>query len=132
DSLADGPREVAQAAAIVGRRFSRRVLNRVLQRDDLDESLAALLRADVIREAGGTGDREYVFRHGLFQDAALSTLTAATREQMYARVAAAVEDVFADSHDGHLEMLAHYYAQSRDLPKSLHFLELAGEKAAAL
>src|SRR5262249_29644528 len=63
---------------------------------------------------------------------ALSTLTSTSREQFYARVAVAVEDVFADSHDGHLEMLAHYYAQSRDLPKSLHYLEQAGEKAAAL
>ena len=29
DSLDEGPREVAQAAAIVGRRFSRRILDRL-------------------------------------------------------------------------------------------------------
>jgi hypothetical protein len=47
-------------------------------------------------------------------------------------VAAAVEEVNRESVDDHLERLAHYYAQSDDLPKALAYLERAAARAEAL
>ena len=74
----------------------------------------------------------YTFKHGLLQEAALSTLTPVRREELYGRVAAVLEELYAGSREEHLEELAYYYARSRDLPKALDYLERAGDRAASL
>jgi predicted ATPase len=91
-----------------------------------------LLRADIIRELRRYPGLEYTFKHGLMQEAALSTLPPATRRELYGRVAAAYEELFADSVDEHLPRLAHYYALSRDHAKALAYLERAAERAGGL
>src|SRR6185437_997359 len=74
----------------------------------------------------------YTFKHGLLHEAALSTLTPARRQELYGSVAAVFEELYAASRDVNLEMLAYYYARSRDFAKACRYLELAGEKAASL
>jgi hypothetical protein len=44
----------------------------------------------------------------------------------------AFEQLCGDSLDTHLERLAHYYSRSDELPKALHYLERAGDKALEL
>jgi class 3 adenylate cyclase len=132
DRLPPGARRLVQVAAVVGRSFAVRVLERVMGRSDLEDDLAILLRADLIREFRRFPELEYTFKHGLLQDAAVSTLPPKVRRELYGQVAAAVEAVFSDTIDEHLDVLAHYYARSHDLPKALGYLERAGERAAAL
>jgi class 3 adenylate cyclase len=132
DRLPPETRRLVQVAAVIGRSFAVRVLERVTGRSDLEEDLAVLLRADLIREFRRYPELEYTFKHGLLQDAALSALPPKARQELYGRVAGAVEAVFSDTIDEHLDVLAHYYARSRDLPKALGYLERAGERAAAL
>ena len=132
DRLPEGPRRLAQAAAAIGRTFSVRVLERIGASGDVHDDLAVLLRAEIVRELRRYPELECTFKHGLLQDAALSTLTPARRRELYGRVAAAVEEVNRESVDDHLERLAHYYAQSDDLPKALAYLERAAARAEAL
>ena len=47
-------------------------------------------------------------------------------------MAAVFEELYAGSRDDYLEVLAHYYARSKNLPKTLEYLERAGERVAAL
>jgi predicted ATPase len=132
DRLPDEARRLAQVAAVVGRTFPALVLQRASETPDFDESLSVLLRAQFIRELQRDPQLVYIFKHGLLQEAALSTLTPARREELYGKVAAVFEEVYAGSRDEHLEILAHYYARSRDYAKALEYLELAGEKAVSL
>jgi predicted ATPase len=132
DRLAPAARQLTLTAAIVGRRFPRRVLEHLAVDDDLSDELAELLRAGVIRDARRYPEREYAFRHGLLREAALSMLPPPRRRELYGSVAAAVEMLYADSLDEHLELLAHYYRRSDDLPKALDYLERAAERAVAL
>jgi len=81
----------------------------------------------VIRELRRYPEVEYTFKHGLLQEAALSTLPPATRRDLYAQVAAAYEELFPT--EDHLPRLAHYSALSRDHPKALAYLERAAERA---
>jgi class 3 adenylate cyclase len=131
DRLPPEPRRLIQVAAVIGRTFPERVLDRVAAPADLAGELAVLLRAGLIREHRRFPEFEYTFRHGLLQEAALSTIPPAARQERYGEVAAAFEEVFSGSIGDHLEVLAHYYAQSRDLAKALDYLERAGEKAVA-
>jgi predicted ATPase len=91
-----------------------------------------LLRADIIREFRRYPELEYTFKHGLLQEAALSTLVPATRRELYGRVAAAYEEIFSGLIEEHLPRLAHYYALSRDHSRALAYLERAAERASSL
>ena len=124
DRLAEGPRTLAKTAAAVGRTFPVRVLTHVSGKD-VTEELAALLRSEVVRELRRYPDFECVFTHGLLQEVALSTLTPAGRRDLYEHIAAAFEEIYAGSLDEHLERLAHYHAQSGNLPKALEYAERA-------
>lgn len=105
DRLPPEARRLLQVAAVIGRTFAFRVLQRAAGREDLDRDLAVLLRATLIREAQRYPELEYTFRHGLLQEAALSTLPAPDRRELEGRVARAYEAVFPN-HDEHLETLA--------------------------
>ncbi len=129
DRLSEGARRFAQVAAVVGRTFPVRVVERVAG-SDVSADLAALLRADVVRERQRYPELECVLRHGLVQDAALSTLTPARRRELYGRVGAAFEELFAGRLDDQLERLAHYYAQADDPSRAREYLERAAKQAA--
>jgi class 3 adenylate cyclase len=132
DNLTSSARQVAQMAAIVGRAFSYSVLGRVHPSELLEGDLNVLASAGVIRERRRYPELEYSFTHGLLREAALSTLTRSSRRELYGRVAAAFEELFADSLEEHLELLAHYYGRSDNLPKALEYLERAAEGAVRL
>jgi DNA-binding SARP family transcriptional activator/class 3 adenylate cyclase len=124
DRLATGPRHLAQVAAAVGRTFPVDVLERVVG-DDVGADLSSLFRTEIARELHRYPEFECAFTHGLLQEAALSTLTATGRRDLYARVARAFEDVYAGALDAHVERLAHYHAQAGNLPQALEYAERA-------
>jgi class 3 adenylate cyclase len=122
DRLSEGARQLAPAAAAIGRTFPVSVLEKVSE-GDVGESLTELLRAEIVREVRRYPVFECSFTHGLLQDAALSTLTAARKRALYAAIAGAFESLYADSLEDHLERLAHYHAQAGNLPKALEYAE---------
>jgi DNA-binding SARP family transcriptional activator/class 3 adenylate cyclase len=124
DRLATGPRHLAQIAAAVGRTFPVAVLEHVAG-DDTAADLASLFRTEIVRELSRYPELECAFTHGLVQEAALSTLTATGRRDLYARVAHAYEELYAHALDEHVERLAHYHAQAGNLPKALEYAERA-------
>lgn len=132
DRLPPEARTLVQVAAAIGREFPVRVLQRVTGTDGMEGHVAVLLRADIIREFRRYPELEYTFKHGLLQEAALSTLPPATRRELYGRVAAAYEEIFSGSIEEHLPRLAHYYALGRAHSKALVYLERAAERAASL
>lgn len=131
DRLADAPRRLAQVAAVLGREFPISILEHVAG-DSTQDDLAALLRAEIVRELRRYPELVCGFRHGLLQEAALSSLTPARRRELYGAVAASVEEVYEGALDDHFERLAHYHAQSGDVPTARDYLERAAARADAL
>jgi class 3 adenylate cyclase len=132
DALPEEGRRLAQLSAVIGRSFLQRILEQVSGTGDVEAELTALVRADVIRELRRYPEPEYIFRHGLLQQASLSTLPPRRRRALHGAVAAAFESVFAACLDDHLEVIAHHYARSDNPVKALDYLDRAGERAAAL
>jgi predicted ATPase len=130
DRLPQGARRLAQIGAVVGRTFPVRVVAHVAQTEDWQQDLAVLLRSEIVREVRRYPEFESAFKHGLIQEAALSTLPPARRRELYARVASTFEELYASVLDDHLERLAHYHAQADNPRKALEYLERAGGNAA--
>jgi class 3 adenylate cyclase len=110
DRLPKTSRHLVQVAAMVGRTFPVSVIARATSTNDVRADLAPLLQGEIVREVNRYPEFECAFKHVLFQEAALSTLTPARRKDLNRRVAAAFEEVYGDSLDDHLERLAYYNA----------------------
>jgi predicted ATPase len=128
DRLGAGPRRLAQIAAVLGREFPVSVLEHVAGEGTADD-LAELLRAELVREVRRYPELVCAFRHGLLQEAALSSLTPGRRRELFGSVATAFEELQAGSLDDHLEGLAHYHAQSGNITQAIAYLGRAAVRA---
>ena len=132
DRLPPEARAVIQAAAVVGREFHVEQVQRVLGQSDLSEQLAVLLRAEIIREVHRYPDLVCAFRHGLLQQAAVSSLTPARMRELCERVAANLEETTDSLLDDNLERLAYYYYRSANQAKALNYLQRAAQRAQSM
>ena len=73
----------------------------------------------------------YLFKHALVQDAAYSTLLRGRRQELHARVAAALETHFADLVERQPELLAHHLTSAGDTERAVDQWLTAGRHAAA-
>ena len=99
---------------MIGRTFPGVLLERVADTGASTGSRPHLVRAGIVRELRRYPELVCALGHGLLHEAALSTLTAAKRRELFGRVAAAWEQHFTGSLAEHSERLAHYYAQAGD------------------
>ena len=114
DRLEPGARRLAQVAAVVGREFPVAVAAAVAGSADAEGDIASLLRAEIVREVRRFPELECTFRHGLLQEAALSTLTPTSQRELYGRVGHAMEAHLGDQAGERLEQLAFYFYRSDD------------------
>ncbi|MET0245325.1 MAG: adenylate/guanylate cyclase domain-containing protein [Sphingomonas sp.] len=96
DRLGDA-RDIAQIAAVIGRRFAAKTLAAVSGSSDASvrAALARLVAAGVIEAIGGGQYAAYQFHHALLQEVAYATLLRSRRRTIHARVA-----VILDADDG--------------------------------
>jgi class 3 adenylate cyclase len=130
DRLEPGARRLAQVAAVVGREFPVSVAAAVAGSADGD--IGELLRAEIVREVRRFPELECTFRHGLLQEAALSTLTPTSQRELYGRIGYAMEAHLGDQVDERLEQLAFYFYRSDETDKGLAYLDRAAEHAATV
>ena len=132
DRLEPDARRLAQVAAVVGREFPVSVAATVAGSRDADRDIAALLRAEIVRELRRFPELECTFRHGLLQEAALSTLTPASQRELYGTVGHAMETYLGERAEDQLEQLAFYFYRSEEHAKALDYLDRAAERAATV
>jgi class 3 adenylate cyclase len=133
DRLAPASKEVAQIGAVLGREFSYSLIEPVSQREEatLQAALAQLSDAGLLFYRGTAPHATYLFKHALVQDAAYNTLLRAKRQQLHARVAAVLEQDFADQVERQPELLAHHLSAAGDTDRAIDQWLKAGRHAAA-
>ena len=113
--LAPGPprpprsrEEGAQVAACIGREFDHGLLAAVapLSKDELEEALAELAKAELIFRRGVPPEATYTFKHALVRDTAYESLLRSERRER-ARIAEILERQRPETADVQPELLAH-------------------------
>jgi class 3 adenylate cyclase/predicted ATPase len=124
-------REVAQIGAAIGRQFSHELISAVapMPRRELDDALDQLVRAELIYRRGASPEAEYTFKHALVQDAAYGTLLRIRRQQLHARIAAALEGRFPEIVAAQPELLAHHSGEAGLVEPAIAYWRRAGERA---
>ncbi len=135
DSLLEEARRALQLASVVGRTFRYVALNwlsTAASLAHLDNDLADLQRAELIREQTRLPDLEYGFAQAMFRDVAYESQLLRDRRMYHHLVAQQLEEMYASSQrDDVLELLAHHYSLSDDQSKALIYLIKAGDKTRA-
>src|SRR5215467_5645003 len=110
DRIGTAAKEVAQIGAVLGREFSYELIQPVAQRSEIElqAALARLSEAGLLFSRGAPPHASYLFKHALVQDAAYGTLLRTKRQELHARVAAVLEQHFADLVERQPELLAHH------------------------
>src|SRR5271165_5205088 len=133
DRLGPAPKEIAQIGAVLGREFAYELIEPVAQRPEkeLQAGLDQLGDPGLLFCRGTVPHSSYLFKHALVQDAAYSTLLRGRRQELHARVAAALEKYFADLVDRQPELLAHHLTAAGDTERAVEQWLKAGRHAAA-
>jgi DNA-binding NtrC family response regulator/tetratricopeptide (TPR) repeat protein len=129
--LSEGPREILELASVVGREFTRRLVDRLAgTRDATERALRELKALELIIETSLFPEVAYSFRHALIHDVAYQSLPVERRRQLHGAVARAIEELHEDRLAEQYEVLAHHFAEAAEWEKALEYLRQAAEKAA--
>jgi class 3 adenylate cyclase/tetratricopeptide (TPR) repeat protein len=131
DRLAEEPKHALQVASVIGREFTRRLLDRLEQWPArADGPLRDLLAVELIREKSVFPELGYMFTHALTHDVAYESLLRERRRELHRLIGLAIEGLYADRLAEHHEVLAHHFTRAEDWPRALDHLVRSGEKAA--
>jgi tetratricopeptide (TPR) repeat protein len=126
-------RDMLHVASVIGREFSRRVLERVVTGaggdGSIDDRVHALLAAELIQKGRVWPEVAYVFRHALTQEVAYQDQGELQRQALHARIGEAIELVYADRLSEHFGVLAYHFTRARQWAKALEYLLEAARQA---
>jgi class 3 adenylate cyclase/tetratricopeptide (TPR) repeat protein len=127
DRLEEGARQIAQAAAVIGRDFSYEVLADIVTLPaGLEAGLAELQRRELIREKSRLPRRAFLFKHILTQEAAYASILLSRRRELHGQVAESLERREPEAAAG----IARHFLEARQPGRAAPYLVAAGERAA--
>ena len=129
--LSDEPKRLLQAASILGREVSLRLLGAIWEGPGvLDPHLRELARLEFLYEQTGTAEPVYVFTHALTQEVAYGSLLTPRRRALHEAAGRALEALYADRLDEAIDRLAYHYPRTERTEKAVEYLKRFAEKAA--
>lgn len=133
DRLKEPSKRTIQAAAVIGRAFTLKLLARQADLErQLKRYMKELKKLELVREKSLFPEIEYMFKHAVTKDVIYSSLLLKHRKKLHRNIAESIESLYGDNTDDYLEMLAFHYLHSDVMDKSITYLVKAGEKAKAI
>jgi adenylate cyclase len=133
DAQPEGPRRAVKVASVIGRTF-RSPLVAAAYPDLGDEPVVhddlVAVAATRLIELENPLERAFAFGHAVTRDVAYDSLPYSVRTVLHGRVGYALESE-PDGPRRHLDLLAHHFAHSDDIPKQRHYLRAAATAARA-
>jgi tetratricopeptide (TPR) repeat protein len=131
DRLQEAPKRTLQLASVIGREFTRRLLDRLAEiRAQTEEVLRELKAIELIYEKSVFPELAYMFKHALTHEVAYNSLLVHRRKELHHLIGLAIEELYADRLTEQYEVLAYHFAKGEGWAKALQYLLKAAEKAA--
>ena len=131
DRLPAEQKDLLQTLAVIGKEFAFKLVNELAKRsnDELERMLAQLQFGEFIYEQPAVGAVEYTFKHALTQEVAYGSQLSERRRQTHRRVAQAIEKLYRNRLDDHLDELARHYTAAGLIAEAIPYWRKTGEKA---
>jgi len=133
DRLAPEDKRLLQTASVVGKNVPFALLRAIAELPDeaLQRGLDRLQSTEFLYETGRSQDLEYSFTHALTHDVTYGGLLQERRRELHARIVDAIETLQGDRLGEQIERLAHHAVRGELREKAVHYLQQAGDRAAA-
>jgi class 3 adenylate cyclase/tetratricopeptide (TPR) repeat protein len=132
DGLGTGPAQVVRAAAVIGRTFWYRVLERIVPTPTVAADLDHLVDQGFVEHRGIDPEVTHAFRHALIQEVAYLKQLLSQRRRLHVLAADTIRELFAERADEYVDIIAYHYARGDDDAKASAALLRAGERARRL
>ena len=130
DRLEEAPKKTLQLASVIGREFTRRLVDRLAEiRERTEEFLRELKAIELIYEKSLFPELAYMFKHALTHEVAYNSLLVQRRKELHRMIGLAIEDLYANRLAEQYEVLGHHFSKAEDWAKALDYLLNAAEKA---
>ena len=132
DRLPDEHKRLLQAASVLGREFSPRLLGRIWEGPSpMAPLLRELQRGEFVYEMPAAEEPLHLFKHALTQEVVYQSLLTARRQALHAAAGRALEEIYAGRLEEACAGLAHHFSQAGEASKAVDYLSLLAEQAAA-
>jgi len=132
DRLAPEVRQHLQLASVIGRSFSRDLLEAISPApDSIADQLAVLTKLDLVTPDAEFGVGAYSFRHPLIQEVVYSTLIRRFRSEVHRRIGGAIERLYDGRLDERAGEIGWHYSQAGD-ERAVGWLLKAAERAGSV
>lgn len=132
DGLGAGAARAIREAAVVGRTFWYRVLERIDDSPTLAADLDHLIDQGFVERRGKDPEVTHAFRHALIQEVAYLKQLHSQRRRLHVQVADAISELFAERADEYVDIIAYHYERGDDDAKASTALLSAGQRARRL
>jgi class 3 adenylate cyclase/tetratricopeptide (TPR) repeat protein len=131
DRLPQQAKLLLQSASAIGNDVPHALLAAIAEEPDetLQQGLARLQEGEFLYETRLFPDLEYSFKHALTHEVAYGGLLQERRRALHARIADAIERLYADRLSEHVERLAHHASRGQLWDKALRYNRQAGNRA---
>jgi hypothetical protein len=130
DRIQDSIKEVLLRASVIGREFSKPLLEQVVeQKGELAPDLSELRSLELILHGDEAKEYDFLFKHFLIQEVAYNTILLNKRKELHAGIARAIEQLYADRLVEFYELLAFHYEKAEEWDKAAEYLSKSGHKA---
>lgn len=127
-----GPaKEVAQLASIIGREFSFELLQYISDYDSclLQQNIEILINAELIFQRGVGTRSNYIFKHALIQETAVSSMLKSRRQAVHKKIASIIEAHYPEIVQERPEYIAHHHTEAGQIEQAVDWWLGAGQHA---
>ncbi|MBI4609552.1 MAG: tetratricopeptide repeat protein, partial [Candidatus Rokubacteria bacterium] len=136
DRLPEETKRVLQAASVLGREVSLRLLNATWEGSGIpsaltvENHLSELKRMEFLYEQSWAAEPGYVFKHALTQEVAYESLLTARRQVLHAAAGQALERLYEERLEQVYDRLAYHYSKTNESTKAVEYLTRFARQAA--
>jgi predicted ATPase len=132
DRLALVDRRILASAAVIGRDVSIDLLRKIvpISQQNLAAALRRLEIGDFMHLRGKYPDLQYAFRHPITHEVAYTSQLKDQRQNLHTRTLGAMEELYSDRLEDHVEQLAFHATHSGECAKIVPYSKQAALKAA--
>jgi tetratricopeptide (TPR) repeat protein len=130
DRLPEEQKSALQIAAVIGREFANRLLERTAKlKEGITDILGDLVGLEIIYQTQFYPELSFMFKHALTHDVAYNSMLTSKRKVIHALTGEVIEKIYSTRLEEHYEILAHHYEQGEVWDKAIKYLVLSGKKA---
>jgi predicted ATPase/class 3 adenylate cyclase len=133
DRLDPAARDALRVASVIGREFSRGVLDDTAHPPhELTRTIERLRSSGLVQQVSVVPEPVYRFKHVLTQEVAYDTLLEHQRKTLHGAAGRAIERRYADRLDEYLERLAHHFSRAEEWHDAIRYGIRSADRASAL